>query len=211
LKEIQDYFDNLSEKEQKILTAAIEIFCEKGYGGSTTNEIAKKAQVAEGTVFKYYKNKKGILKAILIHSLEVMSGKVIVKGARELLLVQEEKSLKEILTHFFYDRISLLDRLFPMFRVVVVEALFHDDIREVLYEKVMIPIQSVVITFHNEMQSKGLIRQDVTYDMMMRTFIGQMAVLVVQNKIFDKQLKPGDLRTQIEKSVEVIINGIGVR
>ena len=45
----------LSEKEERILHSAIKIFSEKGFDGATTNEIAKDAGVAEGTIFKYYK------------------------------------------------------------------------------------------------------------------------------------------------------------
>lgn len=211
MKEIQQYFENLTDKEQRILSAAIEIFCEKGYGSSTTNEIAKKAEVAEGTVFKYFKNKKGILKSILIHSLDVLASKVIVKGAQDLLLHQDGKDLKEILTHFFNDRLSIIDKLFPMFRVVIVEALYHDDIREVLYQKVMLPIQIVSKAFHEEMLSKGLMRKEITHDMMIRTFIGQMAVLIIQNKVFDKQFKTENLKAEIQKSIDVIIDGIGTK
>lgn len=48
----------LSEKQIKILEAAIEIFAEKGYASTSTSEIAKRAGVAEGTIFRHYKTKK---------------------------------------------------------------------------------------------------------------------------------------------------------
>ncbi|EAE3666281.1 TetR/AcrR family transcriptional regulator, partial [Listeria monocytogenes] len=48
----------MSEKQRRIVAASIELFAEKGYAGTSTNEIAKKAGVAEGTIFRHYKKKK---------------------------------------------------------------------------------------------------------------------------------------------------------
>lgn len=40
--------EKMTEKQKKIVQASIEVFAEKGYAGSSTSEIAKKAGVAEG-------------------------------------------------------------------------------------------------------------------------------------------------------------------
>lgn len=50
--------DKLTPKQISILHAAIEVFSEKGYAAAATSEIAQKAGVAEGTIFRYYKTKK---------------------------------------------------------------------------------------------------------------------------------------------------------
>lgn len=50
--------EGLTEKQKKIIIAAIESFSEKGYAATSTSEIAKKAGVAEGTIFRHYKTKK---------------------------------------------------------------------------------------------------------------------------------------------------------
>ncbi len=42
----------------RILEAAVDMFGEKGYASTSTSEIAKRAGVAEGTIFRYYKTKK---------------------------------------------------------------------------------------------------------------------------------------------------------
>jgi AcrR family transcriptional regulator len=43
-----------------ILTAAMELFSEKGYAAVTTKEIAAKAQVSEVTLFRYFETKKAL-------------------------------------------------------------------------------------------------------------------------------------------------------
>lgn len=48
----------MTPKQISILEAAIEIFSDKGFSAASTSEIAQKAGVAEGTIFRYYKTKK---------------------------------------------------------------------------------------------------------------------------------------------------------
>ena len=50
-----------SEKYQRILDAALAVFAEKGFFVSRVSDIADRANVADGTVYLYFKNKDEIL------------------------------------------------------------------------------------------------------------------------------------------------------
>jgi len=50
-----------TDKHQKILTAAIKIFGEKGFFNARISDIAKEAKVADGTIYLYFNNKHDIL------------------------------------------------------------------------------------------------------------------------------------------------------
>src|SRR5437764_7383183 len=45
------------QTKEKILAAALELFRAKGLDGTTTKEISKKAGIAEGTLFNYFRTK----------------------------------------------------------------------------------------------------------------------------------------------------------
>lgn len=53
------------EMKEKILDSALQLFCEKGYHNTTTNEIAQRAQVSIGSLYSYYKDKDTIFYEIL--------------------------------------------------------------------------------------------------------------------------------------------------
>ena len=53
------------ETKQKILETTIETISEKGYAPTTTKEIAERAGVSEGTIFKYFGSKKELLRKIV--------------------------------------------------------------------------------------------------------------------------------------------------
>jgi len=50
-----------AEKYQRILDAAVAVFAEKGFFVSRISDIAERANVADGTVYLYFKNKDEIL------------------------------------------------------------------------------------------------------------------------------------------------------
>lgn len=55
----------MTEKQERILNAALELFSSAGYTATSTSKVAKHAGVSEGLVFKHFKNKEGLVEAIL--------------------------------------------------------------------------------------------------------------------------------------------------
>jgi TetR/AcrR family fatty acid metabolism transcriptional regulator len=58
-------------KHDRILHAAIEVFAENGYFNSRISDIAKKADVADGTIYLYFKNKEQILMAAIDYAFTI--------------------------------------------------------------------------------------------------------------------------------------------
>jgi len=57
-------------KKEKILAVAQKLFSKNGVDGTSTSRIAKEAEVSEGLIFRHYKNKDGLVKAILEKGME---------------------------------------------------------------------------------------------------------------------------------------------
>ncbi len=55
----------MTEKQERILQAALQLFAQEGYHATSTNKVAKKAGVSEGLIFRHFGNKEGLLQAIL--------------------------------------------------------------------------------------------------------------------------------------------------
>lgn len=52
-------------RRSQILDAAVQVFAHKGFHAATVRDIAKKAKLADGTMYLYFKNKNDLLLAIL--------------------------------------------------------------------------------------------------------------------------------------------------
>jgi len=55
----------MTDKKEKILQAALQLFAKEGFYATSTNKIAKVACVSEGLIFRHFGNKEGLLQAIL--------------------------------------------------------------------------------------------------------------------------------------------------
>jgi TetR/AcrR family transcriptional regulator len=53
-------------QRQEMLTTALELFSEKGYHNVPMHEIARKSEFAIGTLYKFFKNKQDLYKALLL-------------------------------------------------------------------------------------------------------------------------------------------------
>ncbi len=65
-----------ASKREMILTAAREIFGEKGYHSTTSEEIAKKAGVGKGTIYQYFESKQDIFQQMQMQYLKQYSENV---------------------------------------------------------------------------------------------------------------------------------------
>jgi TetR/AcrR family fatty acid metabolism transcriptional regulator len=65
-----------SDKYQKIIQAAIHVFASKGFYNSKVSDIASEADVADGTIYLYFKNKDDILISIFEYSMDTFIGSV---------------------------------------------------------------------------------------------------------------------------------------
>lgn len=63
-----------NETNEKILSAAREIFFSKGYSETTIEEIAEQAGIAVGTVYNFFKTKADILIAVVAGEADMESG-----------------------------------------------------------------------------------------------------------------------------------------
>ncbi|MDP3737736.1 MAG: TetR/AcrR family transcriptional regulator [Hyphomonadaceae bacterium] len=64
--EISTRGERVAEKERAILAAARAVFVKNGFERARMAEIAKRAGVAEGTIYIYYKTKNDLLQAVVL-------------------------------------------------------------------------------------------------------------------------------------------------
>lgn len=61
-----------AEKQERIINAALKEFARNGYDKASTNEIVKEAEIAKGSLFSYFNNKKELYLFILDYVAKVI-------------------------------------------------------------------------------------------------------------------------------------------
>lgn len=127
---INDTDTTMSEKQLKILEAAIDTFSEKGYAGSSTSEIAKKAGVAEGTIFRHYKTKKDLLLSIVTPTIARFAAPFFIKTFTKEVFENEYEHYEDFLRVIAKNRLEFVRKHFPILKIFIQEIAFHDELRE---------------------------------------------------------------------------------
>ena len=120
----QDDIDAIRTKEKAenpkarlILDAAFELFCEKGYDATSTDEIAQTAGVSKATVYAHFKSKEKLLLAVVKDRTSGISSKLLLPPTEQPLSVSEklrliaDKQASILLTHCDFNLQSLIETL----------------------------------------------------------------------------------------------------
>ena len=120
----------MSDKQRKILEAAIDTFSEKGYAASSTSEIAKKAGVAEGTIFRHFNTKKELLLAIVTPTVAKFVAPFFIKSFTKEVFENEYEHYEDFIRVIAKNRLEFVRKQFPVLKIFIQEIAFHDELRE---------------------------------------------------------------------------------
>jgi len=195
--------------KRKIINSAVGIFAYKGYAASTTREIADSAGVSEAALFKYYKNKKGLLHETVLDFIEQMALDPEFEGLDEIIEKNHELSTEDLIRKLFKDRFYMIERNFQMFKILIIEIQYHKDVRDIFMEKVIGKIEEYVYAFISILEEREDVRKDLDYTTMIRSFLGTLLLAVVQRKLLPElNIAETDPDVEINKIVDLIMNGI---
>ncbi|MDD4091685.1 MAG: helix-turn-helix domain containing protein [Smithellaceae bacterium] len=200
----------MSEKEKKILDAAIAVISEKGFSAASTSEIARQAGVAEGTIFRYFKTKKDILRGILIHLGNVIAEPLVVYGLKKILYQDGREDLRAGIKLVLKDRMAIIDAVFPMLRIVITEAMYHEDIRQILYDKIISRAVEVFEEYHLEMVEKGLMKKEIDAVVAGRSILANLVLFFVYRNLFGPMIQLDDYDRELDQVIDAIMHGIAI-
>jgi AcrR family transcriptional regulator len=128
LIKLNDKDDKMTEKQIKIVQAAVEIFSEKGYSGSSTSEIAQKAGVAEGTIFRHYKTKKDLLLSIVAPTMTKLIAPFALKNFTRILEADYPEA-EDFLRAVIRNRMEFARKNTPVIKIFLHEIPFHEELQ----------------------------------------------------------------------------------
>lgn len=158
-KELNDSSEtdiSMTDKQISIISAAIEIFAQKGYSATTTSEIAKKANVAEGTIFHHYKTKKDLLLAIPEYLSNLPSTKALLRDINRNLENPCEK-FEDFLKAVIQNRRNFAFTNVTLIKVLFQEIPFHPELRAKISQTVLFPITGKLIKTIDKYKEQGQI------------------------------------------------------
>ena len=202
--------EELSKRQWDILDAATNIFAQKGYEGGRTSDIAKEAKIAEGTIFRYFKTKKELLVGLLIPLIIKFFRPLMFKSMETIMDNEKDDHINTVLKNIMMDRMTLIKRNAPLIKTVMIESIYHPELLEPLQKKVAPKLIPIVDKFFEENIKKGNLR-NIDPRLMTRSLISLVAGFSILSNTFPEVFTTDGDEKEIEKIVDILINGIGVK
>jgi AcrR family transcriptional regulator len=184
----------------KILKAAQKLFARHGYDGTTTKELAEKAGIAEGTLFRHFANKKAILVEVATQGW--------VDLLTDLLTELSEMASYEAISHVMYKRMLRLGDNYDMMRVCFMEVQFHQDLRERIQSEVIEKMTDVAEAFFQTAMERGVYRR-MNPRVIAQVFLGMFVVAGFSHEtIVQPGATPQDMKDMAEGLADIFLNGV---
>ena len=197
--------DVSTEKQRRILEAAVEVFAEKGFAGTPTAEIAKRAGVAEGTIFKHYKTKKDLLLGVVAPLFARLVAPKVIAPVRAILQAPHD-SVESLLRDLVRERVSFVRQHQRMMRIVLQEISFHPELRDLIARTAGPLVLDDAVAVIARLQQEGKIRAAEPTSII-RIVVGTlMSFAVTRFVLFPERAWDDD--AEVELMVAVLSRGL---
>lgn len=190
-----------SQKQDRILQAAIDVFAEHGYFNARVSDIAKRAEVADGTIYLYFKSKEQILMAALENAFD----RFLVIANRELVDVHDPREKLKRLAELHLSSLSSNRGLAMVFQTELRQsAKFLSEFSRKHLTSYFDLIRAIV----RDGQQSGVFRKQVSDKIAANCFFGALDAMVTSWLISERDYP---LAAAAGALVDVVLNGMEER
>ncbi|WP_414551360.1 TetR/AcrR family transcriptional regulator [Anabaena sp. CCY 0017] len=189
-----------AQTRTRILQAAQKLFASKGFDGTTTRDLAQAANVAEGTLFRYFPNKKSILVEVATTGwVDILT---------DLLTELSEMGSYKAIAQVMRRRMWNLHKNVDLMKVCFMEVQFHPDLRDRIQEEVIGKMTDVAEAFFQSAMDKGIYRQ-TDAKLVAKVFLGMFAIAGFSNNtLMAPDASPQEMQQMAEGLADIFLNGV---
>lgn len=192
------------QRRNDILEAARQAFEEKGFHKATIEEIAIRAGIAHGTVYRYYPSKAALATEII--GTHGASGFLESLKENSFLDTDPAELLKTVAQKYYGN----LDERLPLMRFRIAEAVSHADLGRNYYRLLLHRLCMDLERIVQEYQDKGVFKAGDPF-LFGHTFYGILfGFLYCQELMLGKELTHMDLQKIIPQIVDIFLHGVEV-
>jgi AcrR family transcriptional regulator len=192
----------LEQRRRDIVDAASQVFGEKGFHKATVEDIAIRAGIAHGTVYRYFPNKYAL-------AMEIIGS----RGATGFLASIKHHSLndlspEELLKTIAEKYLGNLEQRLPVIRFQMTEALSNPDLGRHYYKDLLHRLFMEMSGVFNELMKKGYLKKGNTF-IYGHIFYGMLfSFLYCQELLLGKEISKIKLNQIIPEIIDVFLHGV---
>ena len=185
---------------KKLLDAGLKLISKRGYLGATTKDIAKKAGVAELTLFRHFSSKELLFQ-------EIINGYTFLPALRGLLPELKDLEYREAMLVLADKFLSRLYERRDFVRIMRMEMHLYPSRVKDIYQNFIGEVYQTLASYFRELQGSGALR-DFDPEYGARAFFGMFfSYFTVQELMFRKDAIPLEKNKVKTEFVDIFIRG----
>jgi TetR/AcrR family fatty acid metabolism transcriptional regulator len=191
----------VTDKREAILRAAIKVFARNGYFNSKVSDIAREANIADGTVYLYFKSKDEILHSVFDRAMD----EFIAEGKKEIAEIEKADDKLRRIAQLHLERLSSDRDLAIVFQVELRGSTkFMEEFSAAGFAEYLDIIRRTIL----EGQKQGVFRADLNATVCAKILYGALDEMVT-NWILSK--KSYSLAPMANTVLEIFFGGMVTR
>lgn len=190
------------QRRRQILNAAAQVFSEKGYFKTRISDIAARANMGHGTVYRFFPSKRAL-------ATEVIGA----RGATGFFQSLNENSIKKTNPMEFFEAIGSnylgnLEERLPIIRFAIAEGVSNKDLARQYYDNLLQILFDNLTEAVSNFQERGIFKEGDSF------LLGHIFYSMLFGFLYSQELMYGKEKTNIDKEelidtiVDVFLNGV---
>jgi TetR/AcrR family fatty acid metabolism transcriptional regulator len=155
------------EKFHRIISAATKVFARKGFFHAKVSDIAKEAQVADGTIYLYFQNKDDILISLFEEQMQAVLENMVQQ------ISQEADAVKKI-QKFALTHLRLIEHNKNVAEIIQVELRQSSKFMKEYKNEKFMQYLNLISDVIRDGQEQGVFRKDIIPEIAKRAFFGAL-------------------------------------
>jgi len=188
------------DTRDKILDAALRLFSKRGYLGATTKEIARKAGVAELTLFRHFTSKDRLFE-------EMIKSYSFLPALKELIPEIRGMEYGDALSEIARRYLERLSERRDLIKIMLAEIHAYPSQVKVIYQNFIDELVRTLASYFRDLRNEGIVR-DFNPEVAARAFFGMFfSYFNTEEIMMLKKYRSTDTETVIKEYVKIFVGG----
>ena len=186
-----------TERRQVILAAALEEFSARGFEATRLDDVAKRAKIAKGTIYLYFRDKESLFQELIRDMLVPIIGTIQTLGAVDVPLAVLADRLADMFVREVYETPRR-----EIVRLMITEGRRFPKIAEFYYREVLSHVMAAVRAILRRAAERGEVPAALVD--FPQILVAPGLVAIIWSGLFDR-FEPLDVRRMMKTHVELLL------
>lgn len=185
-----------AERREAILSAALDEFAERGFEAARLDDVAKRAGIAKGTIYLYFRDKETLFQELLREMLTPIIGGFETLGQADIPAKQLAEHMRDVFVHDVFET-----RRKDVIRLMIAEGRRFPKLAEFYYREILSPIFETLRAILKRAAARGEVPEALAEFPQLIAAPGLVAI--VWTGLFGN-IAPLDVRKMMQTHIDIL-------